>query len=356
MLKTTFGTIALVLACAVGAVAPGTARADDPPLKVCATVAELGALARDVGGDQVQVTVITKPTEDPHFTPARPSQIKAVSECDLYVRVGLELEFGWETILLNNSRNGKVIPGGQGFVDASTAIVPMEVPVVIIDRSMGDIHPQGNPHYLSDPVNGLRVARLLRDKLSQFRPAKTAYFDTRLADFERRLEVALVGEPLARKYEAEKLATLAEYGKLGAFLKEQGDYDQLGGWLQATEPYYGTKVIDDHPMWPYFARRFGLVVVGHLEPRPGFPPTTKHLGDLVALVKTERVPLVLASAYYDPRHARFIAENTGATVLAMANQAGARPGTDDYLGMVDYNVRQVVDAMRARPAGASPGA
>lgn len=342
MLKTTFGAILLFAFTLLG----GAAHAAEPPLKVCATVPELGALAREIGGDHVQVSVIAKPTEDPHFTPARPSQIKAVSECDLYLRVGLELEQGWESVLLNNSRNTKVVPGGQGFVDASTAIVPMEVPVVPIDRSMGDIHGQGNPHYLSDPVNGLRVARLLRDKLAQFRPAEAGFFDGRLADFKHRLDVALVGERLAAKYDAEKLATLAEYGKLGAFLKAQGDYDAFGGWLRAVEPYYGTKVVDDHPMWPYFARRFGLVVVGHLEPRPGFPPTTKHLADLIALMKTEHVPLVLASAYYDPRHARFIAEATGATVLEMANQAGARPGTEAYLDYVDYNVRQVADALR----------
>lgn len=346
MLNAISGTTMLLVALVIGIGAPARALGADDPLKICATVPELGALAREVGGDHVQVSVIAKPTEDPHFTPARPSQIKLVSECDMFVRMGLELEAGWEGQLLNNSRNTKVVPGGQGFVDASTAIVPMEVPVIPIDRSMGDIHGQGNPHYLSDPVNGLRVARLLRDKLAQFRPAERATFDDRLADFERRVGVALVGEPLARKYDAEKLATLAEYGKLGAFLKEQGEYEQLGGWLKRTEPSYGTKVIDDHPMWPYFARRFGLVVVGHLEPRPGFPPTTKHLGDLVTLMKNDRVPLVLASAYYDPRHARFIAEATGAKVLAMANQVGARPGTDAYLDYVDYNVRQVADALR----------
>jgi ABC-type Zn uptake system ZnuABC Zn-binding protein ZnuA len=337
------GTLAMLFA-----MLSGLARAGDRPLALCATVPELGALTRAIGGDQVAVTVIAKPTEDPHFTPARPSQVKALSECDLYVRMGLELESGWEMILLNNSRNGRVVPGGPGFVDASVAIVPMEVPVVVVDRSMGDVHPMGNPHYLTDPINGLRVARLLRDKLVQRRPEKTAYFDARLAAFERSVDVALVGEALAETYAAEKLATLAEYGKLGTFLKEQGDYEKLGGWLKLTEPYYGTKVIDDHPMWPYFARRFGFVIVGHLEPRPGFPPTTKHLGDLIAMMKADGVPLVLASAYYDPRHARFVAENTGATVLAMANQAGARPGTEEYLGMVDYNVRQVVDALRAR--------
>jgi ABC-type Zn uptake system ZnuABC Zn-binding protein ZnuA len=210
---------------------------------------------------------------------------------------------------------------------------------------MGDVHPYGNPHFLSDPINGLLVAGLVRQKLVALRPAARAYFDERLARFHRQIAAALVGEPLAAKYDVEKLALLAEHGKLVEFLRSQGDEGALGGWLGRLAGHYGTKVVDDHPLWPYFARRFGLVVAGHLEPKPGFPPTTKHLADIVALMRAERVPIVLASAYYDPRHARFVAEASGAKVLAMANQAGARPGTDTYVGFIDYNVRQVADAL-----------
>ena len=132
------------------------------------------------------------------------------------------------------------------------------------------------------------------------------------------------------------------------FLQSQGEAKDLGGWLGAVAPSFGTKVIDDHQMWPYFARRFGLVVADHLEPKPGVPPTTTHLADVIELVKREHVRIVLASAYYDPRHARFVADATGARVLAMANQVGARPGTDDYIAFIDYDVRQVAAALGAR--------
>lgn len=315
------------------------------PLAVCATVPELGSIVREIGGDQVAVEVFTKPTEDPHFTPARPSLIKSLNTCELLVQVGLDLETAWLSLLSKSARNPAVLPGGAGFLDASTAITPRDVPTGTIDRSMGDVHPFGNPHYLADPMNGLLVAGAVRDKLAALRPASQAYFDERFAAFRKAVAEAIVGAPLAAKYDVQKLALLAEHGKLVEFLRGQGDDAELGGWLGAMAPRFGTQVVDDHPIWPYFARRFGLVIAAHLEPKPGVPPTTKHLAEVVALVKSAGVRAVLASAYYDPRHARFVGEATGIPVLAMANQVGSRPGTESYVTWVDYNVRQVADAL-----------
>ena len=324
------------------------------PLKVVATVPELGALARAVGGDQVSVTVLAKPTEDPHFLEAKPSSVKALSEADLYLQVGLDLEIGYAPVLLSGARNPNILAGQKGFVDASTVIAPLDAPTGPVDRSMGDVHALGSPHYLLDPLNGLKVAARLRDALSALRPEAAATFAANYDAFHRQLDVDLVGPTLAAKYDAEKLATLAEYGKLGPFLEQQGQADQLGGWLGALAPYRGTKAVDDHPMWAYFARRFGLEIVGHLEPKPGVPPTTKHLQEVVELIKADHVPLLLAAAYYDPRHAEFVAGETGARVVRMANQAGARPGTDDYLAMVNYNVDQLVAALRAAAPATTP--
>lgn len=333
-------TLTCILAALAATLAAPAARADEP-LAVCATVPELGSLVRTIGGERVAVEVFTKPTEDPHFTPARPSLIKSLNACQLLVQVGMDLELGWLPLLLKNARNAAVLPGAPGFLDASSVITPIDVPSGPVDRSMGDVHPYGNPHYLLDPLNGVRVATAIRDKLAALRPGDQALFDERLAAFRKAVATGLVGATLAAKYDVEKLALLAEHGKLVEFLQSQNEAKDLGGWLGALAPSFGAKVIDDHPMWPYFARRFGLVVADHLEPKPGVPPTTKHLAEVVALVKSEHVRIVLASAYYDPRHARFVADETGAKVLAMANQAGARPGTDDYLAFIDYDVRQV---------------
>jgi ABC-type Zn uptake system ZnuABC Zn-binding protein ZnuA len=315
------------------------------PLQVCATVPELGLLTREVGGDEVGVVVFSKGTEDPHFVEARPSFVKDLSRADLLVVVGLDFEIGYLPILLQNARNARVLPGAAGYLDASQAIALLDQPTAPVDRSMGDVHPYGNPHYLLDPLNGLHVARLIAGRLAELRPERREYFQARTTDFARRLGTALVGEPLARKYDAEKLAALAEYGKLDDFLRQQGDADALGGWLGAMRPYRGAKVVDDHNLWPYFARRFGVQVVGHMEPKPGITPTTRHLSKLIDRMRAEHVRGLLAAAYYDPRHVRFLATNTGVPIAAMANQAGARPGTDDYLAFVDYNVRQVAHAL-----------
>jgi ABC-type Zn uptake system ZnuABC Zn-binding protein ZnuA len=326
------------------------ARAAATTLAVCATIPELGSLARTVGGDHVAVTVFTKPTEDPHFTPARPSFVKAASECDLLLLAGLDLEIGWLPVLLKGSRNGRIQPGQPGYLDASTAIVPMLVPQTTVDRSMGDVHPFGNPHYLADPLNGLAVARLIAATLGAFRPDERPEFEARVDALADRIRTALVGRRLATKYgaEVEKLAQLHVQNALVPYLEAQGERDLLGGWLGALAPAFGTRYVDDHRMWPYFGARFGLVYADSLEPLAGIPPTTRHLQDVIARMRAEGIPLVLAAAYYDPRHAQFVAEATGATVLRMANQAGARPGTDDYVAMIDDNVRQVVTALAAR--------
>ncbi len=333
-------TIALLTVCGLGA-RPLFAQT----LQICATVPELGSLSREIGGDRVNVVVFAKGTEDPHFVEAKPSFIKSLSLCDAYVQVGMELEIGWAPVLLREARNGKVLSGARGHIDASSVISPLEVPNTPIDRSMGDVHPFGNPHFLLDPLNGLKVAALLRDRFGGIQPNSAAYFVERYNQFRQRLGTALVGEVLAKKYEFEKLALLFERGKLTDFLKSQGEDTQLGGWFAALRPYHGVKVVIDHNMWPYFAERFGLHITDSLEPKPGIPPTTAHLSEVVNAMKANGVKVVLAAAYYDPRYVQFVSENTGAKVVTMAHQAGARPGTDDYLAFADHNVRQLAAAL-----------
>ncbi len=315
------------------------------PLKACATVPDLGSLVQEIGGDQTTLTVFAKGTENAHFVVPKPSFIKALSTCDVYVQIGLDLEVGWAPPLLQNARNGAILPGSQGYIDASTAITPLEVPNAPVDRSMGDVHPFGNPHYLLDPMNGLRVARLLRDRLSALRPTNAPYFAERYADFRRRLGVALVGEALADAYDFEKLAVLARHGRLETFLKSQGQEALLGGWLGSLRPHVDNKLVGDHNAWVYFAGLFGLDIVAYLEPLPGMLPTTKHMGVVIELMKTNRVKAVLKAAYYDPRYTQFISENSGATIVPMAEQADSRPGTAAYLDMMDYNVKQLATAL-----------
>lgn len=328
------GAVVVGLALAL-ATAPATAA---EPLRVVATVPDLGDIAREVAGGDLALTVITKGPEDGHFSQPKPSFIKALSAADAFLLVGMEFEVGYAPVLLRSARNARVQPGAPGYIDASVAIEPIEIPTTAVDRSMGDVHAQGNPHYLVDPVNGLRVAALLRDRFAAIRPDQAEAFRRGYDDFARRLGTALFGATLAAKYDAVKLGRLGELGKLEAFLAAQGDLDALGGWLARLRPLAGTKLVEDHRMWPYFARRFGLVVFADMEPVPGVPPTTRHLQDLVERMRAADVGLVVTAPYYDPRHARFLAEATGAVVVRLAHQSGSMANTGTYLDMVDHNV------------------
>jgi ABC-type Zn uptake system ZnuABC Zn-binding protein ZnuA len=329
-------TVALVF------VAP---RAGAAPLRVCATTPDLGSIVQAVGGDDVHVTTFGKGTEDPHFIEARPSFMKELHEADLLVVNGLELEIGWLPILVEHARNPAIMPGAPAYLDASTVITPLEVPAGSVSRAAGDVHARGNPHYLLDPIGGLRVAAAVRDALARLRPEASAAFASRYDAFRARLGAKLVGPGLAERYDVQKLAELSALGGLPGFLKKQPDAPPLGGWLGALAPYRGTLAVADHDVWPYFARRFGLEVVAFLEPRPGYPPTSKHLLSVVKLVNARHVPVLLTTAYYDPRHAELVANGTGVAVVRMANQVGSRPGTDDYLSMIDYDVTHLTRAL-----------
>ena len=284
-----------VLACLIASVSLAA-----EPLRVCATVPELGNLAEEVGGAEVTVTVFTRGTESAHYTVPKPSFIKALNDCGVYVQIGLELEVGWAPALLQNARNPAVLPGGPGFIDASQAISPHRIPRGTIDRSMGDVHAGGNPHYLVDPMNGLRVAALLRDRFSTLRPEAQNLFAERYADFRQRLGTALVGESLSRKYDFEKLALLAEHGRLVDFLDSQGDTALFGGWLAAMRPHVGSKIVAEHDDWSYFLERFGLESAASLEPVPGVPPTTSHLGAVIERMRSEQIGVVMTTVYTTP--------------------------------------------------------
>jgi ABC-type Zn uptake system ZnuABC Zn-binding protein ZnuA len=302
------------------------------PLAVVATVPDLGSLAGSIGGEDVAVTTLVKGPQDAHFLEPRPSFIRSLHEADLFVLVGMELEVGWVPPLLKTARNPKILPGAPGYVDASAAVVPMEVP-------------HGNPHYLTDPVNGLRVAALLRDRFAEQRPDAAAAFRARYDAFARELAARLVGAPAASGRDPEAVVRAVDEGGVEALLG-----GEPGGWLGAVRGAAGRDTVEDHKLWEYFARRFGLRPVATLEPLPGVAPTTRHLAEVVETMKQGHVGLILSSVYFDPRHASWVAERTGATIVPLAHQVGARDGAADYLSTIDYNVRALETAL-ARVGG-----
>lgn len=306
-----------------------------------ATTPDLADLARQVGGDAVEVTSLAKGPQDVHFVEPRPSFVKELHRAELLIRVGMGLESGW----LPPARRSPQPPHParrRRLLDASTAIVPREVPQARVDRSMGDVHPFGNPHYLPDPLNGLRVAGAIRDRLSALRPDQARAFAARYHAFAARLVERLVGAELAGQRTPAEIAAAVEAGRLPALVAEAGA--SLGGWLGAIGTGPPRKAVEDHRAWIYLAERFGLELVAALEPLPGIAPTTRQLQEVVEQMQAERVNLILSTPYFSPRHAEFVAERTGARIVELAHQTGSRPGTDDYLATVDFNVRALVGA------------
>src|SRR6186997_1033155 len=279
-------------------------------IKVVATTEDLASLAREVGGDKVQVDALAKGYQDPHFVDPKPSFILQVSRADLLIVVGRELEIGWLPPLVQQSRNAKVQPGAAGYLDASLQARILDIPQGQVTRAMGDVHPQGNPHYWLDPENGKIIARSIAEKLAQLRPDDRQYFDQRATDFS------------ARVSEAEKR------------------------WLAAMAPYKGTKVVTYHRSFPNFAERFGLDVIGYVEPRPGIPPSPQHTLDLINEMKRQNVKLVLVEPYFDLKTPNSIGRETGAEVLVMPPSVGGTKDVADYFKLFDYDLNLLVNAIK----------
>jgi len=278
-------------------------------LRVVATTEDLAALAREVGGDRVQVEAIARGYQDPHFVDPKPSFILKLSRADLLIFVGLQLEIGWLPPLITQSRNRRVQVGAPGYMDVSQYNQILDIPTGIITRAMGDVHPLGNPHYWLDPENGRRSARAIQARLAQLRPEDAAYFQQRFEDFSRRLA------------EAEKR------------------------WDQQMAPYRGTQVVSYHRSWPNFVKRFGLVVVGYVEPKPGIPPTPRHTLRLINQMRRDNIKLILVEPYFDLKTPESIARATGAEVLVLLPSVGGEREVTDYFKLFDYNIGLLTAAL-----------
>jgi ABC-type Zn uptake system ZnuABC Zn-binding protein ZnuA len=288
---------------------PGPARAAGP-LNVIATTEDLASIAREVGGDKIKVESLARGYQDPHFVEAKPSFVLKLNKADLLIAVGRELEIGWLPPLITQARNAKVQPGGAGYLDASLNARILEIPTGQITRAMGDVHPAGNPHYWLDPENGKRIAEAIEGKLAAISPGDAAYFAQREGDFEKRLG------------EAEKR------------------------WLAAMGPYKGLKVVTYHRSWPNFAERFGLDVIGYVEPRPGIPPSPSHTLDLIKEMKRQNVKIIIVEPYFDLKTPNSIARETGGKVLVMPPSVGGEKEITDYVTLFDYDLKLLVDAIK----------
>jgi ABC-type Zn uptake system ZnuABC Zn-binding protein ZnuA len=297
------------VALALGLAVPGAGQTAGK-LNVVTTTEDLASLAREVGGDRVAVEGLARGYQDPHAVEPKPSFILKLNRADLLIVVGRELEVGWLPPLITQSRNAKLTPGAAGYLDVSLTAKILDVPTGPVTRAMGDVHPLGNPHYWLDPANGRRMAQAIQKKLSEMSPGDAAYFAGRYADFDKRLA------------EAEKR------------------------WDQQMAPYKGLKVVTYHRSWANFVDRFGLDVVGYVEPRPGIPPSPGHTFDLTKEMKRLGVKIILVEPYFDVKTPNAIARDTGARVLAMAPAVGAEKGITDYITLFEYDINLLVTAIK----------
>lgn len=279
-------------------------------INIITATEDLASIAREVGGDRVKVESIARGYQDPHFVEAKPSFIIKLHSADILIVVGRELEIGWLPPLIQQSRNAKIQVGAEGYFDASLIARILEIPTGQITRAMGDVHPLGNPHYLTDPDNGLRVAKGILDKLSEMRPADASYFAGRYSAFETRIK------------EAEKK------------------------WDAQMAPYKGLKVVTYHRSFPNFAERFGLDVVGYVEPRPGIPPSPSHTIDLIREMKRLQVKILLIEPYFDLKTPDSIGRETGARVLVFPPSVGGVKEITDYVSLFDYDIGLLIGAIK----------
>jgi zinc/manganese transport system substrate-binding protein len=280
-------------------------------LNVVATTADLASIAKAIGGDLIDLTILAKPTEDPHFVDAKPSLILKLNRADVVIEGGAELEIGWLPRLLDESRNVKLAAGAPGHVACAQGVPLKEIPSTL-DRSKGDIHAAGNPHYVVDPANAKIVAHNIAEAFCALDDKSAAAYRANSQKFTDALDAKLVE------------------------------------WQKKLEPFKGQQVVAYHNSWLYFGERFGLNIDLFLEPKPGVPPTPRHLAEVILKMKQDKVHVILVDPYLDRRTAETVAAKTDATVVDVVQFPGGIKGTEGgYIALMDYLVNSVAKALAA---------
>lgn len=277
-------------------------------IRVVTTIPDLADITRQIGKELVNVESLTTGVEFQHAVPVKPSFVPKLNRADVLVVIGLDLEVSWLPALLEVASNSKILPGQAGHIDCSNGVNVVEIPKAI-DRSEGDVHPRGNPHYNLDPVNGKIIARNIANGLSRNFPQHKATFEKNLNAYLTELDKAIVR------------------------------------WQEIAGPLKGAKIVSYHQDWTYFANRFGLEQVGTIELKPGIEPTPNHLVSLVQRMQQEKAQVIIYGPQSD-RIPRQLASQTGATLVRLQQSAGGSRETDTYIKFIDYNVRSLLGAIK----------
>lgn len=277
-------------------------------IKVVATTTVLGDLVKQVAADRVEVYSIVSPKRDIHFYPPTPKDVLKVKKADVLVHTGLDLE-AWRNPLLEAAGNSRFFGNSSASIDVSKGIALLEVPISF-SRTEGDIHIFGNPHYWLDPENAKIMADHIADSFAKLYPEDTAFFHQNAEDFRDKID------------------------------------QKLKEWQTELGSYRGTPIVTYHKSWPYFAKRFGFEIVEYLEPKPGIPPTAKHLNHLTKLIQQKKIPIIVKETFQENRTPQKLAKATGAKVVILLQAVNERDEAKDYISMMDYNVMQLKEALR----------
>ncbi len=289
-----------------------TAATAQAKLNVVATTADLGAIAREIGGDKITITSLARPTEDPHFVDARPSFIRLLNRADVLIEGGAELEAGWLAPLLNNARNSRIHSDATGHILALQGIRLLEVPTGPPDRSQGDVHAAGNPHFLMDPANARIVATHIADAFGKIDAPSGETYRANLKKFTAALDV------------------------------------RIAVWQKTLAPFKGQHAVSFHNSWPYFSERFGIKVDVFLEPKPGIPPTPAHLANVIKQMKEQKIRVIFVEPSLNRKTAETVARATGATLVDVSLFPGGIKGTEgDYLKLFDAITDALARALSA---------
>lgn len=319
-------------------------------VKIVTTLPSYGAIASFVGGDRVEVHSISRGDEDAHFVKPKPSFALLVRDADLFVTTGLDLEL-WAPVLVDKSGNRQIRDGQPGFVSASQNVPLLDVPAAA-DRSAGDVHIFGNPHIFTGPLNAKIIAGNIVAGLTRVDPEGRLAYEANLAAFRRQIDDRVFGRELVDMLGGDVLDQLARQQRLIAFLDEKQFEGKplralLGGWLGETLPYRGIKIITYHKNWIYLMELLGLEVVDYVEPKPGIPPSARHVHELIEEIKTQDIHVLLAANYFSPQQVQAIADRTGITAVRVP-MGPAHLDRESYFELVDSWVSQLTAALAAR--------
>ena len=301
--------IVFVIALVAGAalLSPGAPAAEK--IRVVTTIPDLKSLAEAVGGDVVEVDSLTRGTQNFHEAEVRPSMMLKLRRADILIENGVDLD-AWVDVAVVGANNGKIIRGAPGRIDVSRGIPLLEVPSVRVDRSMGDVHPLGNPHFSLDPGLAPTITQSILDGLVRLAPEHRAAFEANRQAFLTRLD------------------------------------GELARWTQMLAPFKGAKLVVFHPDFIYFIVRFGLVQAATVEDKPGIPPSPQHVVRVIRQIKDEKIKVILVEPWNDVKLARRLAEDAGAKAIVFASAVGAVKGADNYIAAIDFNVRTLAEALR----------